>query len=127
MTGSTARSSPSPRPCANPPARGSPSGSPPRPTSAGSACTSSESDYFHLLVFVEDGRVVRAFEHDQGGGSFTCLAGPVARGGLTPTEALLEVAESPAADGGSIAEVFLAQPRNAREARRTEECVETYS
>ena len=84
-------------------------------------------DYFHLLVFVEDGRVVRAFEHDLGGGSFTCLAWPVVRGGLTPREAVFEVAESAADDDTSISEVFLAQPRNAREAKRTERCVETYS
>jgi hypothetical protein len=87
---------------------------------------SRHNDAYDLLVFVKDGEVVRAFDQ-QGDGDLTCIDPPVVRGGLTPAEAVLRAGESSADDGSPYYFVSLARPRDAAEARRTEECVEDYS
>jgi hypothetical protein len=85
-----------------------------------------ESDFIFLLVFVEAGRVVRAFEHEIGGGHFGCLVPPVVEGGITPPDAVLKVVAAPGGNGGSVDEAFLARPRNEREAKRIEKCLDSY-
>jgi hypothetical protein len=81
-----------------------------------------DADWVNLIVFVEDGEVVRAFDHDNGDGEFACLASPYLEGGLTRREALVRVKRTPN-DGGSLDYVFLAHPRDDREAARTRKCL----
>ena len=83
-------------------------------------------DWVNLIVFVEDGEVVRAFDHDLGDGEFGCLASPYVEGGLAPREAMVRVKRTPN-DGGSLDYVFLAHPRHDREAARTTKCLELYT
>ena len=88
---------------------------------------SRENDSYNLLVFVRGGQVVRAFDDYVGDGNLTCIDPPVVRGGLSRSEAVLRVSEARNADGSSHHYVALARPRDAREARRTERCLKTYS
>jgi hypothetical protein len=83
-------------------------------------------DWMKLIVFVEDGQVVRAFDHDNGDGEFACLASPYLEGGLTRREAFVRVKRTPN-DGGSLDYVFLAHPRNDRDAARTRKCLELFT
>jgi hypothetical protein len=82
-------------------------------------------DSVHLIVFVEDGEVVRAFDQDTGDGYFICVGRPVVKGGLSQREAVLKAIQTP--EGGSLRYVSLARPRSAREAARTKKCLETYT
>ena len=80
-------------------------------------------DWIHLLVFVADGHVVRAFDHDVEGGYFSCLSAPVVRGGLSRRDALLKAVR---VSGGSPGEVALVRARDEQEAARLERCARTY-
>jgi hypothetical protein len=85
---------------------------------------SSVQDGYSLLVFVKDGELARAFDHEPGDGYLVCIGPQVVRGGLTPAEAVLSVAPS---DRGNPPVVSLAHPRDARQARLTKRCLRTYS
>ena len=87
---------------------------------------SKDNDGYGLLVFVEDGEVVHAYDHSISDTYLVCIDVTWVRGGLTPTEAVLRVTRHDE-DGGTWYFVSLAQPRDAREARRTKRCLRTYS
>ena len=80
----------------------------------------------NLIVFVENGQVVRAFDHNTAGGDFACLASPFLEEGLTRRESLVSVKRI-RTDGGSLDHVFLAHPRNDRDAARTRKCLDLYA
>jgi hypothetical protein len=87
---------------------------------------SRSNDVWYLLVFVNGGQVVRAFDHEMVRGHLACIASRVVEGGLTPDQAVLRVSAGPDTASGSGL-VWLARPRDAREARRIERCRRTYS
>jgi hypothetical protein len=82
-------------------------------------------DSINLLVFVRDGDVVRAFDHDRGRGDLVCLSGRVlGRAAVARRDAALRV---PRTRGGRRRQerrlVVLAKPRGRSEARSTARCV----
>jgi hypothetical protein len=84
-------------------------------------------DAWYLLVFVNGGQVARAFDHELARGDLACIGSPFVEGGLTPDQAVLRVAGPTDADAAGYGLVWLARPRDAREARRIERCRRTYS
>lgn len=84
-------------------------------------------DSINLLVFVRDGEVVRAFDHDRGRGDLICLSGPVlGRAGVARRDAVLRVARA----GRRRQErrlVVLAKPRSRDERRSMARCVRNRS
>jgi hypothetical protein len=87
---------------------------------------STSNDAWYLLVFVNGGQVTRAFDHEIAREDLACIADPFVEGGLSRPEAVLRVIPKPGtASGGGL--VWLARPRDEREARRVKRCVRTYS
>jgi hypothetical protein len=81
------------------------------------------------VVFVRDGEVVEAFNHDVGGGDLNCLdRSRLARAWLTPPEAVFRVERIPFTeqDPPYLSLVLLDRPRNEREARLTAKCRDIY-
>jgi hypothetical protein len=84
-------------------------------------------DGVYLIVFVKDGRVVRAFDHEVADGNLACIERSVVKDGLTPSAAVLRATPARAANGSGYDVVSIARPRNASEARLTSRCLENYS
>jgi hypothetical protein len=83
-------------------------------------------DAWYLLVFVNGGQVARAFDQEIVRGHLACIGGSFVEGGLSPSEAVFRVTHGPdTASGGGL--VWLARPRDEREARRVKRCIRTYS
>jgi hypothetical protein len=87
------------------------------------------SDSITLLVFVRDGEVTRAFDHDRGRGDLICLSGRVlGRAAVARRDAVLRV---PPTRGGRRREarrlVILAKPRSRSEARSLARCARNRS
>jgi hypothetical protein len=91
---------------------------------AGDSASRSD-DAWYLLVFVNGGQVARAFDHEIVRGDLACISSSFVEGGLTPSEAVLRVTAPRGGSGDGL--VWLARPRDAREARRIERCRRTYS
>jgi hypothetical protein len=71
-----------------------------------------DADWMNLLVFVRDGRVVHAYEHDRGNGDLEPLARSVLRsGGLSPNDAVLRVAHVRGGGPDRLPIVVLARSR----------------
>jgi hypothetical protein len=84
-------------------------------------------DSINLLVFVRDGEVARAFDHQRDRGDLVCLSGRVlGRAGVARRDAVLRVARA----GRRRQErrlVVLAKPRSRGEARSIARCVRNRS
>jgi hypothetical protein len=86
-----------------------------------------QTDAKYLIVFVNRGEVVEAFEHDVEGGDLVCLASSVLRRGLTPERDLLATRRVHLSPSDAYDVVFPARPRGDREEAALERCLRHHS
>ena len=85
-------------------------------------------DAKYLIVFVSNGEVTEAFEHDVEGGDLSCLTSSVLRRrGMSPERDLLAAKRVRLSPSDTYDLVFPARPGGHREKRALRRCLGNYS
>jgi hypothetical protein len=86
-----------------------------------------KTDAKSLIVFVNGGEVVEAFDFDGGDGDVSCLGRPVLRRGISPDSDLLTTKRVRLSPSDAYDVVFPARPRGDREEQALERCLRLHS